>query len=315
MAETTAFTVFHPPRDAAEFDAWLAELAASAAAAPGFVSARASTHDDPRLDWGFATTFASAGELHAWLDGPRAELLTVGSERGFLRNASDLILVAGERPPAGSNVFEHSVTPGQESEFVAVQGGLAEETAAFAGYEGTGLFPGPNGTEWLALLRFRTPDHLSTWLHSPERAQALPNLRTHLTEDFRDVSLTTPFATTVRTENGETKITPDWKSAMIVLLVLYPTVMVLSRFVGPVFDRLGADPGLALFISQICSVGLMTYWSMPLVSRWFQKWLDPVEGADVRTSLTGAVIILVLYAAILAIFLSVKWLQFWDYNT
>ena len=35
-------------------------------------------------------------------------------------------------------------------------------------------------------------------------------------------------------------MTPNWKSAMLVLLVLYPTVMLLSRFLGPIVDGFGA---------------------------------------------------------------------------
>ena len=66
---------------------------------------------------------------------------------------------------------------------------------------------------------------------------------------------------------------------MLVLLVLYPTVMTLSRFLGPVLDDLGAEPWLSMWLSQIVSVGLMTWFLMPLVTGWFRRWLDPVDGA------------------------------------
>ena len=70
-------------------------------------------------------------------------------------------------------------------------------------------------------------------------------------------------------------MTPNWKSAMLVLLVLYPTVMVLSRFFGPILDRVGAEPWLALWVSQIVSVSALQWWLMPTVTRPFRNWLDP----------------------------------------
>ena len=100
---------------------------------------------------------------------------------------------------------------------------------------------------------------------------------------------------------------------MLVLLVLYPTVMTLSRFLGPVLDDLGAEPWLSMWLSQIVSVGLMTWFLMPVVTGWFRRWLDPVDGAGARVSLVGAAVVAAVYAATLTIFASVTWLQFWDY--
>ena len=150
-------------------------------------------------------------------------------------------------------------------------------------------------------------------MRSDERDEALPGLRSSLTHGFAAVSSTTPFATTVRIQDGRTLMTPNWKSAMLVLLVLYPTVMVLSRFFGPVLDRAGAEPWLALWVSQIVSVSALQWWLMPTVTRPFRNWLDPVDGAASRISALGAAVVVAGYAVTLALFASVKWLQFWDY--
>ncbi|MBJ8348933.1 antibiotic biosynthesis monooxygenase [Antrihabitans sp. YC2-6] len=314
MPDAHAYTVFHPTHDSESFDSWLHEVAASAETEPGFVESHVSVHDGRRLEWAVSAVFSSEQQLHDWLDGVRADLLEDGTTRGFYRKSSDVIVVVGANPPAGVSVFQHSVAAGKEKEFIAAQVVLIEKTAVFPGYEGTIVFPAHGNGEWLSVLRFRTAQQLRAWLQSKERAAALPNLRAHLTEDFKEASHTTPFGSTVRFQNGETLITPKWKSAMIVLLVLYPTVMVLSRFLGPQLDRMGAAPGLALWFSQICSVGLMTYFFIPPVSKWFSKWLDPIDGAGLRTSIVGAFIVSAVYVATLALFLSVQWLQFWDYN-
>jgi len=170
-----------------------------------------------------------------------------------------------------------------------------------------------SSTEWLSILRFRTDHQLQAWLNSAERQGALPQLRSQLTEDFSVITHSTPFGSILRIQDGTTRVTPNWKTAMLVLLVLYPTVMTLSRFLGPVLDNLGAAPWLSMWLSQIVSVGLMTWFFMPTVTGWFRRWLDPVDGAGPRISLIGAGIVVVVYLATLALFASVNWLQFWDY--
>jgi antibiotic biosynthesis monooxygenase (ABM) superfamily enzyme len=314
MAPTTAVTIFHPVQNATGFDTWLSELRASARAAAGAVSTSVSVHDEPGLDWALAVTFSSEAALHDWLDSAgRRSLLETGKGLGFWCRTTDLVLSEGSDAPAGVSVFRHSVAVGKESDFRAVQSRLVAASSPFPGYEGTVLLPADSGGEWLTILRFRTTAHLSAWLRSSARDTALPGLRSSLTKGFSSMSRTTPFATTVRVQDGRTLMTPNWKSAMLVLLVLYPTVMVLSRFFGPALDHAGAEPWLVLWASQIVSVSALQWWLMPSVTRPFRNWLDPVDGAGLRISAIGAAVVIVGYGLTLALFASVKWLQFWDF--
>jgi uncharacterized protein len=307
-------SVFHPVADVHGFRTWLAELTASARAAAGFTSATASVDDLPQLDWAVAVIFDTEDQLHTWLDSAdRERVLALGAGRGYWSSTTDLVLVGGQAPPPGVNAFRHSVAAGKQHDFVATQLELTQASSAFPGFEGTALFPPQTGGEWISFVRFRTQQQLARWLQSRERDEVLGELRTSLTKEFAPVSSTTPFATTVRTENGTTVMTPDWKSAMVLLLVLYPTVMILSRFLGPVLDYLGAPPWLAMWLSQVTSVSMMTWWLMPWVSRPFARWLDPVDGADRRTSVVGALVIIACYGLTLGLFAAVKYLQYWDF--
>jgi antibiotic biosynthesis monooxygenase (ABM) superfamily enzyme len=316
MSDATALTVFHraPQRDT--FTAWCTELAGAAHAQPGFVADYVGVADADGTDWAVSHTFDSEASLHAWLDSAdRARLLAEGEARGIWRKNADLVLVPGRDLPPGTAVINHRVAPGKEDEFREAQGRLIALCATFPGFEGALTLPhGIAQGEWMAVLRFRTDEQLADWMESDSRAQALPELRSKLTEDFAVAAAhSTPFGSILRFSHGKTQVTPNWKTAMLVLLVLYPTVMLLSRFLGPVLDRLGAEPWLSLWLSQICSVGIMTWYFMPVVTGWFKRWLDPVDGAGWRISLIGAGIVLVSYAATLALFASVHWLQFWDY--
>lgn len=299
--EVTAVLVFHPGGDG-EFSKWANTLTANAS---GCIRARASVVEgcfEPAI----AVTFTGATELDAWLD--HADVLRVGA---WLPAAPAILLVPDEPPPAGIAAFRHELVAGKASEFLDSQRGLAAAAQGFSGYEGTVLFV--DGGEALSLLRFRTDRQLAGWMSSGQREAALPGLRSSLTTEFAAASGTTGFGTTVRADGGRMLMTPNWKSVMLVMVVLYPTVMLLSRFLGPVLDRFGAEPWLSLWLSQVVSVVLMQWWLMPWASRPFRRWLDPVDGAGWRSSLAGAAVIMLLYGATLLLFDSVRWLQFWDY--
>lgn len=304
-SEVTAVLVFHRGGDG-PFSEWATTVTSAAAAAPGCTSTRVSV-DGGSFEPAVAVTFTGATELDAWLD--RADVLRAG---GWLPASPAILLATDEPPPAGIAAFRHQLNVGKAAEFLESQRELATAAHGFSGYEGTVLFVDEG--EALSVLRFRTDRHLAGWMSSRQREDALPGLRSSLTAEFAPVSGTTAFGTTVRTDGGRLLMTPNWKSAMLVLLVLYPTVMLLSRFLGPMLDRwFGAEPWLALWLSQVVSVVLMQWWLMPWASRPFTRWLDPVDGAGWRSSLAGAAVILVLYGATLLLFDSVTWLQFWDY--
>lgn len=300
-SEVTAVLVFHPGGNG-DFSEWASAVTATAA---GCIRTRVSVADGP-LEPAVAVTFSGTTELDAWLD--RADPLGHG---GWLPAAPAILLATDEPPPAGVAALRHQLVAGRSTEFLQSQRELATAASDFSGYEGTVLFL--DEEEALSVLRFRTDRHLTAWMSSGRRADALPGLRSSLTAEFAPATGTTAFGTTVRTDGGRMLMTPNWKSVMLVLLVLYPTVMLLWRFLGPVLDQLGAEPWLSLWLSQVISVAAMQWWLMPWASGPFRRWLDPVDGAGWRSSLAGAAVILLLYAGTLLLFGSVRWLQFWDY--
>lgn len=293
------------------FDSWSDEVRAAARSMPGFVGLAASV-GDAIPDRAIAVTFESEDVLHAWLDAARwKDLVRRGAGRGLLRVCSDLVIVDGAVLPGGVGVVSSRVTPGRETEFLAAHTALTGVASRFSGYEGSAVFPpGPAG-EWRSLIRFRTEPQLAAWLQSPQRVAALPPVRSSLVQDFSVFAQTTPWGTTVRRVNGRTAMTPGWKTAMLLLMVLYPMVMLQSRFVAPVIGGLGADPWLAVWIGQVFSVVLMQWWVMPTVSSWCRRWLDPVDGAGWRVSLRGAVVAVAVYVLSWTIFATVDWLQYW----
>lgn len=310
----TVVMSFHRTRAAAEFLIWVEHMEELARNVDGYIHSQISILDSERLDWALAATFETEDTLHRWLDhvNQMPSLSDAGSA-AFLRKCSDVVVTQTTPPPPGVAVFLNNVESGREAKFIDEQIRLVQLAAAFPGFEGaTVLRPSHEGREWLSVMRFRTDHQLQSWLGSRKRQGNLPRLRAQLTEDFAVVAASTPLGSVLRTDRGVSRITPKWKTAMLVLLVLYPSVMVLSRFADPMLRTLGTPPWLTMWLSQVVSVSMLTWVLMPTVTKWFRRWLDPVDGADRRTSLIGSSIIAGGYAGSLAIFASVSWLQFWN---
>jgi uncharacterized protein len=308
-----AVTTFERAADAEVFDGWIGDVRSAAEAVKGCVAFAASISRDAPLDWAVAVTFESEDLLHLWLDGATWKHLVRGAAaRGFLRLTSDLVIVDGAVIPTGVAIVSSSVSTGMEADFQAAHVKLTMAASQFPGYEGTAIFrPGAQG-KWMSLIRFRTEPQLSAWLRSPQRNEMLPPVRSSLTRDFSVFAQTTPLGTTVRNVDGKTQMTPSWKTAMLLLMVLYPMVMLMSRFVTPVIAGLGADPWLSVWIVQVISVALMQWWLMPTVASWCRRWLDPVDGASLRISLRGAAVAVIVFAASLSVFATVEVLQYWN---
>ena len=301
------------PAGNGQLQVWMDRMADAAGAMPGFKALRLAVTDGG-LQPAVAATFDTAEHLHAWLD---SEASSAPNAEGVLRKSSDLLIIEGHRLPPGTAVFGHDVIGGQAADFIAAQRQIAMSTAQYPGYTGTVLLPpAPDAgiDHWTSILCFRTDDQLAAWSGSDERARRLKQMRTHLTRDFDTLSVDAPFGSILRIDHGRPKVTPMWKTAMLVLLVLYPTVMTLSRFLGPVLNDMGAEPWLSMWLSQIVSVAVLTYALMPLATRLFTRWLDPIDGAPVRVSVLGALAVSAVYAATLWLFAAVDWLDFWTHG-
>ena len=97
------------------------------------------------------------------------------------------------------------------------------------------------------------------------------------------------------------KSPPNWKTAMLVTLMLFPVVALELKFLTP---RLLAvlNPALATIIGNAISVGLVTWPLMPLVAiKAFGWWLYP-DGLPRWVRFAGPAAVLLGYAIEVAVF-------------
>ncbi len=141
------------------------------------------------------------------------------------------------------------------------------------GYRGVYLQPPTKKTPnvWTTLIRFDSPDTLDEWFVSEERRKLL-TLAEPVVSSTEFQAVTGSFPGWFPQEKGQ-KGPPNWKTAMLILLGLYPIVMLEIRFLNPQLHSL--NPAVANLIGNAISVALTTWVTMPLLIKAFTKWLFP----------------------------------------
>lgn len=247
--------------------------------------------------------FDTFEHLDAWLrSGVRQRLLARGRSL-FATDARQQVLASesGAAPSAGMVISTH-VRPGHEQDYRAWQDTIDEAASRFPGFVGHELFP-PIPTlqdDWVAVVRFETGEQLEAWIHSDVRGRLIGDAERHWDKaQVEKIGGGFPgwFAAGAR-HAGQAFIPPDWKQAMTVLLVLYPTVMLLARYLSPAIAFLPLAE--SMFVGNLVSVAILTWVLMPIVTRVFSFWLSPPRSA--LTEALGIGIVLAGFAAAIAIF-------------
>ena len=215
--QATVFLSFHRAGEASGFTAFAEAVAADAAVAAGFCGWRLSVLTSPLLDWAIAVAFDDQGHLHDWMD--RARDLLVGAP--YLRLGMELFVDGVPRTP-GVLLVRDVAQPGRVFADTATAENLARVERAQPGYEGSAVFPpAPHQPTWSSIIRFRTEAQLNAWLASADLTRALPDRAALLSQESHATTATS-FGSTVRITDGHAAVTPSWKTAMMIQLILYP---------------------------------------------------------------------------------------------
>ncbi|GAA3036903.1 antibiotic biosynthesis monooxygenase [Streptomyces glomeratus] len=256
-------------------------------------------------EWVVVFRFSRLDQLTTWLgSGRRRELLEEAS--ALFEEPPTQEVLAGGTPvrDAVTAVISHDVRPDQEHAFAGWQEKILAAQRKFPGFMGSELFRPVKGVQdkWVTVFRFDNRQHLDAWLESPERRRLLDEGReSFVSYDVRKVG--SAFGSWFRFEQGEEEgAPPNWKQAMSVVLALYPTVKILNITVGPPLDALGVPGYLALFISNVLSVCILTWLLMPLVNRALTFWLVPGRRRSLRIDVAGAAVVVMCWLAFIAIF-------------
>jgi antibiotic biosynthesis monooxygenase (ABM) superfamily enzyme len=240
-------------------------------------------------EWTVFYRFDSKPHLMQWLASPeRAEILSHGAPL-FDGPATQHVLIRGQDAEMVTIVVSHPVDQADQGAFLAWQDRVTDAERQFPGFRGAELYRPVPGVqdEWTALYRYDTDEHASAWLESAERQRLLRE-----GDRFREFQLhriSSPFGSWFAPPDGDEEQAgpPSWKTGLSVLVGLYPTVVLLTLAISEIWPK--GPLWATLLVGNICSVSLLTWVVMPLVTRALRFWLVPGRQLSrARLDLIGA---------------------------
>ena len=286
------------------FGQWQGRHDAIIAKFPGYISSDMMPGVNGSNEWTIVLNFRTAENLDVWMKAPERAALIADSipliEGG---NFGEAVQTGTGGAAPGTMVTEvilSKIKPGKEEAYRAWAVRIQAAQARYPGYRGTYLQP-PTEKEshWTTLLRYDTVEHLENWMKAPERTQLLDESKEFIeSEELMRLATSFPGWVPINPETG--KGPPNWKTALLVLLGLFPVVMLELRFLNPILTGWGWNSSFATFIGNSGSVAATSFITMPLFVRWFGWWLFVKEGEKL-TTLKGCLVLVVLFALEIAV--------------
>jgi len=283
-----------------EFVAWKARHDTVIGKFPGYVSSDMIPGVNGSNEWKIVINFRSADDLAAWQQSrERAEIIGEGIPLFAGGNFREVAQVgeAGVQPTGDvTEVIFSRIKPGMEDAYREWTTRVEAAQARYPGYRGMFLQPPEEkGGTWTTIIRFKSAPQLEAWMDAPERKSLLQESKAFI-EHEQLTRLATAFPGWVPVDPITGKGPPNWKTAMLVLLGLFPVVMLELRFLNPRLSALGLRASLATFIGNSLSVAATSFITMPLFVRWFGWWLFPDDASTFRVKSKGVAILIVLFA-------------------
>jgi antibiotic biosynthesis monooxygenase (ABM) superfamily enzyme len=295
------------PDKAEEFARWQRDISEIVAAQPGFIKQTVMPPSPPgQLDWVILQRFAKTEDALAWLRSDAKQRL-VAQVQPMLIGQDDVHLLddneAGVLPSPVSAVISTRIKPGQEDVYREWERRIAAAQARAPGFQGYRFEPPVPGVQddWLAILRFDSEANLQSWLASSERKRLLEEAAA-FTDEYHARIVRTGFDQWFDVGGAGASTPPAWKQNMIVLMVLYPVVFLLDRWMQfPLLIVHWKMPfWAALFIGNVASVILLSF-LVPWAGRQLGWWLRP-SGDDPKTDIGGVALVVGVYILCLLVF-------------
>ena len=173
-----------------------------------------------------------------------------------------------------ATIITRRVRPGSERAYEDWLYGVSLACGTFSGYQGTTILrPAAGDHQYVAVLQFDASQNLNRWLASTERAHWLKKLEAIDVQLHEVASLAGMERWFTLPEYGANHPPPRYKTATMILIGLYPTVLLLNLTLRDVLADVA--PPLKTLVSLLISVPLMVWAIVPLLNRLFSWWLHP----------------------------------------
>jgi hypothetical protein len=312
MGGPATVVVTHPMKHGHYQDVrrWQEDVNRTAAAFTGFLGSDVAASSEAD-EWTVIYRFDSKPHLMSWLASPeRAEVLSRGDDL-FDAPQSQHVLIRDSDSDMVTVVVSHPVDLGDQEAFRSWQGRVTDAERQFPGFQGAELFRPVPGVQssWIALYRFDTDEHARAWLASDERKQLLEEGRRF--KEFELHRISSPFGSWFPPPKGDEEggRPARWKTALSVLVALYPTVVLLTLAIREIWP--GAQLWLSLLVGNICSVTLLTWVAMPVVTRALRFWLVPDRDAGSPRQIAIGTVASIMFLTLAALVFWLCTTQIW----
>lgn len=208
----------------------------------------------------------------------------------------------------GSTVIVQRVRPGCEEAYREWSCEINTACSKFPGFVDLEVFEPAEGQEcFVIVLRFASEAEGNAWHNSEICRSLLEEARSFLEEAVMH-SPSRVFGGWFGGANVDLSKDPPklWKDALTVLLVLYPTVMILTLYVtGPLLK--GWSMATSMYVGNFLSVSLLTWVLMPWATRVLSFWLTPVKNSGVSNTLKGLALVIGLQLLMVGLFHAFAW--------
>jgi antibiotic biosynthesis monooxygenase (ABM) superfamily enzyme len=173
-----------------------------------------------------------------------------------------------------TTIFTRVVRPGHEARYENWLSGISRASSDFAGNRGTTtLRPADGREEYVTITQLDTQHNLDDWLESVERENWLTKLG-KIDICREEVTSLAGMERWFTLQGRSTdNMPPRYKTALLILLGLYPLILVLDFVLGPFL--VGLPGPIQLLFSLMVSVPMMVWVVLPLLTQLFSGWLHP----------------------------------------
>ncbi len=286
--------------DTARLTTWLVKLLMAGAKFPGFLSGEILPPSTQNKDWTLVQRFTNADQAKVLKQSDQHRQLV--KEISDMKTVRPLSEITKDTPPTGNvgTAIVTDIKPGMEDQYFAWEESIQTAQARFPGYRGNYFQPPAPGShrKWFGLVHFDTPQTLQKWFASDERKELVRQAEKLVTAtQFK--TLTSSFPGWFPTDAGG-KPPPNWKTALLVLLGLFPTVMLEIRFLTPLMITF--NPSLRGFLNLVLSVAVTTWITVPIFIKAFKWWLLPKDEMREKLDIYGTAILVGLFIAEILVF-------------
>lgn len=254
-----------------------------------------STNNGENTDWTLVQRFRAEDKLAAWKSDPKREKLLEEMANSIGIEVSVSEILGTDKKGSVATAVITQVKPEMVESYRDWEYRIQSTQATFPGYRGSYMQPPTANSQgsWMTVLRFDTPESLDAWYESDERKKLMTEVGDLvMSKQFHGINTSFPGWFPKDPKTGDSP--PNWKTTLLVLMVLYPVVMLEVKHLSPILSDLHSSVGG--FISLVFSLVMTTWVTMPLAVKLFEWWLLPEVDDRGATEFKGILILFILYS-------------------